>query len=187
MENCGSFKGFGFIYIYRIFSLSLSLSLSFLFSSPFFFLSNHLVPPLSPSSLSFVGAWFLGFRWSSSSSMLGFRWSSSSSMLGFYRPSSPTHAVFVLCWWFLILFVICDFLLVWVEEKDWGFGLVGFFFLPAVDWWWWWWWWWMFVLCWFFFFFFFAVDVFIIILMSYLYYFNQIAKNIDPLVLEVKR
>ena len=33
----------------------------------------------------------------------------------------------------------------------------------------------------------FAMDVFIIILMSYLYYFNQIAKNIDPLVLEVKR
>jgi len=27
----------------------------------------------------------------------------------------------------------------------------------------------------------FVVDVFIIILMSYLYYFNQIAKNIDPL------
>ena len=33
----------------------------------------------------------------------------------------------------------------------------------------------------------FAVDVFIIILMSYLYYFNQIAKNIDPLMLGVKR
>ena len=27
--------------------------------------------------------------------------------------------------------------MVWVEEKDWGFGL-GFFFF-AVDWWWWWW------------------------------------------------
>ena len=37
------------------------------------------------------------------------------------------------------------------------------------------------------FFFFFSVDVFIIILMSYLYYFNQIAKNIDPLMLGVKR
>ena len=33
----------------------------------------------------------------------------------------------------------------------------------------------------------FAMDVFIIILMSYLYYFNQIAKNIDPLMLDVKR
>ena len=31
----------------------------------------------------------------------------------------------------------------------------------------------------------FVVDVFIIILMSYLYYFNQIAKNIDPLILGV--
>ena len=31
----------------------------------------------------------------------------------------------------------------------------------------------------------FVVDVFIIILMSYLYYFNQIAKNIDPLMLGV--
>ena len=30
--------------------------------------------------------------------------------------------------------------MVWVEEKDWGFGL-GFFFFFAVDWWWWWWWW----------------------------------------------
>ena len=39
----------------------------------------------------------------------------------------------------------------------------------------------------FFFFFCFAVDVFIIILMSYMYYFNQIAKNIDPLMLDVKR
>ena len=28
-----------------------------------------------------------------------------------------------------------------------------------------------------------VVNVFIIILMSYLYYFNQIAKNIDPLML----
>ena len=37
------------------------------------------------------------------------------------------------------------------------------------------------------FFFFFAVDVFIIILMSYLYYFNQIAKNIALLMLGVKR
>ena len=36
-------------------------------------------------------------------------------------------------------------------------------------------------------FFFFCVDVFIIILMSYLYYFNQIAKNIAPLMLGVKR
>ena len=36
-------------------------------------------------------------------------------------------------------------------------------------------------------FFFFFVDVFIIILMSYLYYFNQIAKNIAPLLLDVKR
>ena len=34
----------------------------------------------------------------------------------------------------------------------------------------------------------FAMNVFIIIiLMSYLYYFNQIAKNIDPLMLGVKR
>ena len=33
----------------------------------------------------------------------------------------------------------------------------------------------------------FAVGVFIIILMSYLYYFNQIAKNINPLILDVKR
>ena len=33
----------------------------------------------------------------------------------------------------------------------------------------------------------FVVDVFIIILISYLYYFNQIAKNIDPLMLGVKR
>ena len=33
----------------------------------------------------------------------------------------------------------------------------------------------------------FAVDVFIIILMSYLYYFNQIVKNIDLLMLSVKR
>ena len=32
------------------------------------------------------------------------------------------------------------------------------------------------------FFFFFLVDVFIIILMSYLYYFNQTAKNITPLL-----
>ena len=39
----------------------------------------------------------------------------------------------------------------------------------------------------FFFFFLFVVDVFIIILMSYLYYFNQIAKNIDPLMLDAKR
>ena len=40
------------------------------------------------------------------------------------------------------------------------------------------------VLCWFFFF---LVDVFIIILMSYLYYFNQIAKNIAPLLWGVNR
>ena len=33
----------------------------------------------------------------------------------------------------------------------------------------------------------FAVGVFIIILMSYLYYFNQIAKNIDSLMLSVKK
>ena len=33
----------------------------------------------------------------------------------------------------------------------------------------------------------FVMDVFIIILMSYLYYFNQIAKNIDLLMLNVKR
>ena len=33
----------------------------------------------------------------------------------------------------------------------------------------------------------FVVDVFIIVLMSYLYYFNRIAKNIDPLMLGVKR
>ena len=33
----------------------------------------------------------------------------------------------------------------------------------------------------------FAVGVFIIILMSYLYYFNQIAKNIDSLMLGVKK
>ena len=33
----------------------------------------------------------------------------------------------------------------------------------------------------------FDVDVFIIILMSYLYYFNQITKNIDPLMLGAKR
>ena len=38
-----------------------------------------------------------------------------------------------------------------------------------------------------FFFFFFLVDVFIIILMSYLYYFNQIVKNIASLILGVKR
>ena len=38
-----------------------------------------------------------------------------------------------------------------------------------------------------FFFFFFFVDVFIIILMSYLNYFNQIAKNIDLLLWGVKR
>ena len=37
------------------------------------------------------------------------------------------------------------------------------------------------------FFFFFCVDVFIIILMSYLNYFNQIAKNIDLLLWGVKR
>ena len=36
-------------------------------------------------------------------------------------------------------------------------------------------------------FFFFFVDVFIIILMSYLNYFNQIAKNIDLLLWGVKR
>ena len=35
--------------------------------------------------------------------------------------------------------------------------------------------------------FFFLLDVFIIILMSYLYYFNQIAKNIVPKMLDVKR
>ena len=33
----------------------------------------------------------------------------------------------------------------------------------------------------------FVMDVFIIILMSYLYYFNQIAKKIDPLMLGAKR
>ena len=33
----------------------------------------------------------------------------------------------------------------------------------------------------------FAVNVFIIILISYLYHFNQIDKNIDPLILEGKR
>ena len=33
----------------------------------------------------------------------------------------------------------------------------------------------------------FAVGVFIIILMSYFYYFNQIAKNIDSLMLSVKK
>ena len=33
----------------------------------------------------------------------------------------------------------------------------------------------------------FVMDVFIIILMSYLYYFNQIVKNIDLLMLSVKR
>ena len=33
----------------------------------------------------------------------------------------------------------------------------------------------------------FVVGVFIIILMSYLYYFNQIAKNIDSLMLGVKK
>ena len=33
----------------------------------------------------------------------------------------------------------------------------------------------------------FAVEVFISILMSFLYYFNQIAKNIDPLLWGVKR
>ena len=32
-----------------------------------------------------------------------------------------------------------------------------------------------------------AVDFFLIILMSYLYYFNQIAKNIDSLMLGVNR
>ena len=35
--------------------------------------------------------------------------------------------------------------------------------------------------------FFFAVDFCIIILMSYLYYFNQIAKNIAPLLWDVRR
>ena len=39
----------------------------------------------------------------------------------------------------------------------------------------------------FFFFVFFSVDVFIIILMSYLHYFNQITKNIAPLLWGVKR
>ena len=34
---------------------------------------------------------------------------------------------------------------------------------------------------------FFLLDVFIIILMSYLYYFNQIAKNIVPLLWGVRR
>ena len=34
---------------------------------------------------------------------------------------------------------------------------------------------------------FFWLDVFIIILMSYLYYFNQIAKNIAPLLWGVRR
>ena len=33
----------------------------------------------------------------------------------------------------------------------------------------------------------FLLDVFIIILMSYLYYFNQIAKNIAPLLWGVRR
>ena len=33
----------------------------------------------------------------------------------------------------------------------------------------------------------FVVDVFIIILMSYLYYFSQLAKNIDLLMLSLKR
>ena len=33
----------------------------------------------------------------------------------------------------------------------------------------------------------FVVDVFVIILMIYLYYFNQITKNIDPLILGVKK
>ena len=37
------------------------------------------------------------------------------------------------------------------------------------------------------FFFFFAMEVFIIILMSCLHYFNQIVKNIDPLMLGMKR
>ena len=41
------------------------------------------------------------------------------------------------------------------------------------------------MLCWCFFFFF--LDVFIIILISYLYYFNQIAKNIAPLLWDVRR
>ena len=35
--------------------------------------------------------------------------------------------------------------------------------------------------------FFFFLDVFIIILMSYLYYFNQIAKNIAPLLWGMRR
>ena len=34
---------------------------------------------------------------------------------------------------------------------------------------------------------FFLLDVFIIILMSYLYYFNQIAKNIAPLLWGMRR
>ena len=38
-----------------------------------------------------------------------------------------------------------------------------------------------------FFFFFFGCDVFIIILMIYLYYFNQITKNITPLPSGIKR
>ena len=37
------------------------------------------------------------------------------------------------------------------------------------------------------FFFFFAMNIFIIILISYLYYFNQITKNIDRLMFGVKR
>ena len=60
---------------------------------------------------------------------------------------------------FFILFVIGDF--VWSGLRIW----VGDFFV----------------------FLFLVVDVFIIILMSYLYYFNQIAKNIDPLMLGAKR
>ena len=33
----------------------------------------------------------------------------------------------------------------------------------------------------------FAMNVFIIILINYLYYFNQIAKNINPLILNEKK
>ena len=79
-------------------------------------------------------------------------------------------------------FVIVDF--VWSGLRKKIKDLDRWFFLSccaAVDCWWWGWW--MFVMCWCVFFW----DVVIIILMNYLYYFNQIAKNIAPLLWGVKR
>ena len=82
-------------------------------------------------------------------------------------PLPLTHAVFVLCWWFLILFVIGDFLFclgggkrlrIWVGVFFFFFccGLVAVVDVCAV-------------LVFFFFFFWVTIDVFIIILMNYFY------------------